>query len=182
MPTTDLNLEDCGSLPKPGPIGRLARLLFAIAILYYLRGLWMIGTDLMTSSGQIQPLLWNGLLPGIFLVSYIINIGYSRSWKKLPAIVSVFLLASATTVGYLIESQIENSILAYTVYWWEFYLSMHLGLAFLLSAIIATPGCEMRAFHHLYSIISGKATKEHVCPVGPLGPIDRWEVRDRQLD
>jgi len=39
-----------------------------------------------------------------------------------------------------------------------------------------TPGCEMRAFHHLYTKITGKPTNEHHCPVGPLHPVDQWEA------
>lgn len=31
----------------------------------------------------------------------------------------------------------------------------------------------MRAFHNLYSGATGKPTKEHYCPVGPLNSIDR---------
>lgn len=42
---------------------------------------------------------------------------------------------------------------------------------------IGTPGCEMRAFHDLYSRLTGVPTKEHYCPVGFLHPIDQWEAR-----
>ena len=51
----------------------------------------------------------------------------------------------------------------------------HLGYSFVLAGILATPGCEMRATHHLFSILSGKPVKEHHCPVGPLNTIDKWE-------
>ena len=40
-----------------------------------------------------------------------------------------------------------------------------------------TPGCEMRAFHDLFSRLTGIQTKEHYCPVGPLHPIDQWEIK-----
>ncbi len=73
----------------------------------------------------------------------------------------------------------ETLVLARTIHIWQLYLSTHLGLAFLVSAVIATPGCEMRAFHHFYSLVTGNATKEHLCPVGPLHPIDQWEAARR---
>lgn len=57
---------------------------------------------------------------------------------------------------------------------WLAYFSAHLGLSFVVSAVIATPGCEMRSLPHLWTLITGRATKEHYCP-GPLDPIDRWE-------
>ncbi|MBU2676993.1 MAG: hypothetical protein KJP16_07900, partial [Gammaproteobacteria bacterium] len=72
---------------------------------------------------------------------------------------------------------IETEILAQTLWVWEVYAFGHLGLAFLVSGLIGTPGCEMRAFHDLYSRVSGMPTKEHFCPIGPLHPIDQWEAR-----
>ncbi len=179
MATTDLKLEEQGSLTKPGPIGRLTRLVFGVICLYYVYSLWSLQGEMLTESGSIKPLIWNGLVPGMFLVSYIVNIGFSRAWKKRPAAASALLLASVATYEYLQSGSISTIILAKAIYWWELYLFGHLGLAFAVSAVIATPGCEMRAFHHLYSIFTGTPTKEHYCPVGPLAPIDRWEAGSR---
>jgi hypothetical protein len=46
-------------------------------------------------------------------------------------------------------------LLGRTIWVWELYLFSHLGLAFVLAALIGTPGCEMRAFHNLYTQVSG---------------------------
>ncbi len=180
MATTDLKLEEHGSLTRPGPIGRLVRLAFGVMCLYYVTGLLSLQGDMLTESGSIKSLIWNGVLPGLFLVSYVINIGFSRAWKKWPAAASAFLLASIAAYGYLQSGSPETLLLAKAIYWWEIYLFTHLGLAFTLSAVIATPGCEMRAFHHLYSLITGTPTKEHSCPVGPLTPIDKWEANHKK--
>ena len=59
---------------------------------------------------------------------------------------------------------------------WMVYWSLHLGGSFVLAALIATPGCEMRAVPHLTSLITGHAAKEHYCP-GFIDPLDRWERR-----
>ncbi len=131
----------------------------------------------MDSQGNVRALLWNGILPGLFLISYVINIGFSRSWKKWPAIVSAVALLAIAVLGYLLDGSFETGVLARAIWVWELYLFAHLGLAFLIAALIGTPGCEMRAFHDLYSRITGRPTKEHYCPVGPLHPIDQWEAR-----
>ena len=55
------------------------------------------------------------------------------------------------------------------------YTFIHLGLSFVLSAILATPGCEMRAIPHLWTLVTGRATKEHYCP-GFLDGLDKWEL------
>ena len=78
--------------------------------------------------------------------------------------------------GYLTEGTIQTSFLARTVWSWDIYLGSHLGIAFIVAGIIGTPGCEMRAFHNLFSRITGIPTKEHHCPIGPLRAIDHWEA------
>ncbi len=81
MATTDLKLSAPGGIPKPGPIGRLLRLGLGALCLYYVFRLANVWGALLTTEGHIRPLLWNGILPGLFLVSYVVNIGFSRSWK-----------------------------------------------------------------------------------------------------
>jgi hypothetical protein len=177
MATTDLKLDEPGTLPRPGPIGRLARLLFGALCLYYVYGLVAVAGSILTSDGSIRPLLWNGIVPGLFLVSYVVNIGFSRAWKKWPAVAGAVSLGTIALIGYLTTGSVETSMLARSIWSWELYVFGHLGTAFLIAAIIGTPGCEMRAFHDLYSRMTRVPTKEHYCPIGPLHPIDQWEAR-----
>lgn len=177
MATTDLKLDEPGSLPKPGPVGRVVRLAFGILCIWYVKGLLDVAASLITEDGNIRPVVWNGIVPAIFLVSYVVNIGFSRAWGRWPAYVSAAVIAAVAAIGFFVEGNIETVLLARVIWVWEGYLFAHLGLAFVISAIIGTPGCEMRAFHDLYSRITGAPTKEHYCPVGPLHPIDQWEAR-----
>ena len=176
MATTDLKLDEPGTLPKPGPIGRLVRLAFGLACLYFVADLLRVFGELFDGA-HVHQIIWTGLAMGLFLSSYIINIGYSRAWKKYPAIVSgaIFLLIG---IGSFFDSgSFESGMLANTIGIWVLYLFTHLGLAFAIAGVIGTPGCEMRAFHDLFSRITGIPTKEHICPVGPLTPVDQWEAR-----
>ena len=177
MATTDLKLDEPGSLPKPGPIGRVVRLLFGLLCLWFVSELLVATRSLVAGNGEILPLVWNGILLGLFLISYVINIGFSRSRGKMPAIASAAFLAVAALASYLSSGTIETNLFARAAWIWELYLFAHLGLSFALSAVIGTPGCEMRAIHDLYSRITGNPTKEHYCPIGPLHPIDQWEAR-----
>ena len=122
-------------------------------------------------------MIWNGIPIGLFLISYIINIGFSRAWKKWPAIVSVSIFGVIAGIGYVMQGTIETNLLERVIWIWELYLFSHLGFAFIIAGVIGTPGCEMRAFHDMYSRLTGVPTKEHYCPVGPLHPIDQWEAR-----
>lgn len=175
MATTDLNLSAPGGISKPGPIGRLLRLGLGVLCLYYVFRLANVWGALLTTEGHIRPLLWNGILPGLFLVSYVVNIGFSRSWKKSPAILSVVTLAGVAAYSWSATGSAEGQASASVLWIWLVYVFGHLGLAFVLSALLATPGCEMRAFHHSWTIVTGQPTAEHHCPIGPLSPVDRWE-------
>ena len=175
MATTDLQLEEPGTLAKPGPVGRLARLAFGVMCVYYVVGLIDVQHSMLSSVGDIRGLIWNGILPGLFLVSYVVNIGYSRAWKKWPAVVSGGVLLLVAAYGYYSQGTLETQMLAQTIWFWELYIFAHLGLSFLLCALLGTPGCEMRAIHDLYAKLTGSEAREHHCPVGPLSSIDRWE-------
>ena len=177
MATTDLKLDEPGSLPKPGPVGRLVRLAFGLLCAWYVKGLIDVADTLVTSDGHIRTLIWNGILPGLFLVSYVINIGFSRAWRKWPAIVSAVVILSVAGIGYLMEGAVEAALLAHVIWIWELYVFSNLGFAFLIAGLIGTPGCEMRAFPALSSRLTGTPTREHYCPIGPLPPIDQWESR-----
>ncbi len=177
MATTDLKLDEPGSLPRPGPVGRLLRLALGILCLWHVYGLIQVSGNLMGTDGSIRPLILNGVIIGLFLVSYIVNIGFSRAWKKWPAVISAAALAIIAGIGYALEGMIETNLLARSIWSWQLYVFSHLGLAFIIAGAIGTPGCEMRAFHDLYSRLTGVPTKEHYCPVGPLHPIDQWEAR-----
>jgi hypothetical protein len=177
--TTDLRLDEPGSLPKPGSVGRVARLALGLICAWYVHGLLNVTNDLLTNGGHIRTVVWNGVVIGLFLVSYIINIGYSRAWKKWPALVSAGVFIGLAGLGYVSQGNFETELLARAIWGWELYLFAHLGLAFIIASVIGTPGCEMRAMHDLYSRITGVPTKEHYCPIGPLHLIDQWEARRR---
>jgi hypothetical protein len=173
--TTDLQLEAPGSLPKPGPVGRLVRAVFGVMCLWYVLRLVESSSSLFSAENHINPIVWNGLIVGLFLISYVVNIGFSRPWKKWPALASGGLFITLAGIGYLMTGSMETEFLARAIWGWEIYLFFHLGAAFIISALIGTPGCEMRALHDLYSRLTGISTREHYCPIGPLHPIDQWE-------
>lgn len=175
MATTDLQLEEPGTLTKPGPVGRLMRLTFGALCVYYVVGLIDVQQSMQNSEGHIRGVIWNGILPSLFLVSYVVNIGFSRAWKKWPAIVSGGVLLLVAAYGFYSQGMLETAILAQAIWVWELYIFTHLGLSFLLSALLGTPGCEMRAIHDLRAKLTGSQAREHLCPVGPLRSIDRWE-------
>ena len=180
MATTDLKLSTPGSLPRPGPVGRIVSLSFGMLCIWQVTGLLQVTGDLLSNDDHIRSVLWNGLPIGLFLVSYVVNIGFTKSWKKRPVVISASVFLLIASFGYLSQGIFETNLLAQVIWGWELYVFSHLGLAFVLSGIIGSAGCEMRAFHELYTRITGVPTKEHYCPIGPLHSIDQWEAQRGQ--
>jgi hypothetical protein len=117
---------------------------------------------------------WILLLAAYKWTPYVINIGLRRDWKRRPR----HVIAAAILALIVVD------LIAYGTWWapplgtflwvWLLYFSAHLGVSFIVSALIATPGCEMRALPHLWTQLSGRQTDEHYCP-GVLNNIDKWE-------
>ena len=83
------------------------------------------------------------------------------------------LLYEARTIG----EEVDHPLFGAALWAWLVYFFAHLGVSFILSAIIATPGCEMRAIPHLFGKISGRAVAEHHCPASFITGIDAWESK-----
>jgi hypothetical protein len=115
----------------------------------------------------------------IALAPYVVNIGFGVNFGAKPRYALIMLWAVAAFAGYLLENILRSQILWSVVEVTQIYIYGHLGISFLLSAILATPGCEMRAIPHLLGKMSGSGSKEHYCP-GFIDNIDRWELRRKQ--
>lgn len=110
-----------------------------------------------------------------WLTPYVVNIGFTKNWRRAPQWAVLVLAAIALVIDLAVFGTWWAPPLGFLVWAWLVYFSAHLGISFVLSALVATPGCEMRAIPHLWTLTTGRSTKEHYCP-GPLDRIDRWEA------
>ncbi len=177
---TALNMQPAGSLVRPGPIGRAVRLLLGLWALVYVAQLWQFRHAFF--QGDFADVLdfLIGVPVGLYLVSYVINIGWGVNGKKWPLWISLALFALAGALGWLIDGSLASPVLGGVVFLWLLYVFEHLGLSFALAAILGTPGCEMRALPDLFARLRDHKAQEHCCPVGPLHALDAWEARRRQ--
>ncbi len=179
--STELRLDEPGTLVRPGPVGRLVRLGFGVLCLSFLWKVLQTGTDLLTTTLISLIDLSIGIIIALLLFSYVVNIGFSKDWRRLPLVAIVILFVLSGLVSWMQSGIFWGPILGGVVLVWLIYIYAHLGLSFILAAVVATPGCEMRAIPHLWTLVTGQQTKEHYCPVGPLHRIDQWEAaRKRQ--
>jgi len=180
--STETQFEQTGSLSPPGPIGRLVRLVFGLGTLYAFFQFVDIGfldaqkADRFFSwQAPTHPSFWLPVLFFFWVCPYVVNIGFSRNWRRKPQWILLAAVTIAAIGAYFQGGSLWSPAMAWLILIWLLYVTAHLGFAFLLAAILGTPGCEMRAFHHLWTILTGKETKEHYCP-GQLDKIDKWEA------
>ena len=175
-----LELVDQGRLSRPGPIGRLVRLLLGILCLYALWELITIAPYFIERPIELLPNLVLMVFVVLCVFNYVVNIGFSKDWKSYPLFLSLSVFVIVGSIGFLITGSAESRALGVLIVLWMGYFYVHLGTSFVLAAIIATPGCEMRAIPELLGKITKKGVKEHHCPSSIISGIDRWE-NDRRM-
>ncbi len=174
--STELRLDEPGTLVRPGPVGRFVRLGFGVLCLSFLWRVLQTGTDILTPTLSSLIDLSIGAVYALRLFNYVVNIGFSKDWRRRPLGAVVMLFVLAGLAGWMQSGLFWGPILGGVVLAWLLYIYAHLGLSFILAAVLSTPGCEMRAIPHLWSLVMGQPTKEHYCPLGPLHRIDQWEA------
>jgi hypothetical protein len=157
-----LQMVNEGTLNPPGPLGRLVRLSMGLACFYALYVLVLHIQSIIQTPVSVLPNIAILVSAAIFIINYVINIGFGKSWGRWP---SYFSLGAALLLAVMA--------------WLAFGTPDHplFGAALCLSAIIATPGCEMRAIPHLFGKIYGRAVAEHHCPASFITKIDVWESK-----
>jgi hypothetical protein len=172
-----LQLVAPGSLTRPGVIGRAVRLCLGAACLY---ALWTVLRQADNTSAlpiaTLSARLWLVLAP-LCIFSDVVNIGFSKNWGHRPLVAALGLLVLFALAARFVSGSLDSPLLGIPLNAWLAYSYGHLGLCFVLSALLATPGCEMRALPELLGRITGRPSPEHHCPVSFIDRIDAWERR-----
>lgn len=90
-------------------------------------------------------------------------------------VVSLSTLGLAASLAYAVSGSFDSSILGIPLNLWLAYFYGHLGLSFVVSAAIATRGCEMRSMPELFGTVRGSPADEHPCPASFITMLDSWE-------
>ncbi len=173
--STELRLDEPGTLPRPGIIGRTVRLLFA-ALCHFalLRVLEQRGDFLVSTSTALAQFVV-AIAVAFWVFPHVVNIGFSKGWRRRPQAEIVLLLLVAAAASWVFYGGILGPPLGLVMFVWLIYVFGHLGVSFALATVLATPGCEMRAIPHFWTVMTGRKTKEHYCTFY-LYRIDIWEA------
>ncbi len=174
--TKNFSFQKSGTLKGPGPIGRIIRLLFGLGCLFFIIMIMIKGTAVLVGfSLPRHPGWWVGIAVGFYVFSYIINIGYTRTWGRWPQLIIGLVIIIIVAFNLIRWESFWGPSLGWFILFWLAYVYGHFGISFILAGVLATPGCEMRAIPDFWARISGHESKEHGCP-GFIGQVDRWEA------
>ena len=175
-----LELVVPGTLVRPGPVGRLTRLGLGAFCLYAVGNIVLDAEAIVARPFSSLDNLIVLIVFALFAFNYVVNIGYSKSWGRRPLVVSLVVLGLSASVAFLVSGTPDGPIFGVPLTLWLGYFYAHLGIAFVLAALIATPGCEMRSIPEVFGRVTGNLSQEHYCPATFITKIDAWEQQRLQ--
>lgn len=169
-----------GSLVRPSLVGRGVRLALGAAILASLPGLVASFPAFRAAArAPSSPAFWALAALLVGSAHHIVDLGLGVAWGRRPRTVLLAGLALAAAAGLAVHGRLWAPPLALTLWATILVLALPLGVAFVLAALLATPGCEMRAFADAGARLRGRDAREHHCP-GGIDAFDRLELRLRR--
>lgn len=166
-----------GTLVKPGPIGRIVRLLLGVWCCYGAVHFAESPGDFLRQDAAPADLFIGPAL-AFWLLPPVVNLGWGVNWKNRPRLVFLLLCGAAVVADLAFYGAFWAPPLGLLLWIVTVYTLGHLGVSFLLAVFLATPGCEMRAIPDLIGRLRGRKALEHHCP-GPFTPLDNWEAKLR---
>lgn len=171
--TPILNPPDV-QLPKPGPIGRLGRLVLGALSLMFVSSAVQFSQAFITLS-HIDPLMYAIVIAITFWVlPEVVDLGLTVGWGRRLRWAILGLCAAAIGLDLILYKEFWGPPLGIILFIVSVLTHTYLGTSHVLAALIATPGCEMRAIPHLAALVRGKSTEAVVCP-GHWSAVDTWE-------
>lgn len=161
-----------------GVIGRILRTLLGLYQLYFVISVLPLYDYFMSHTLPTNLKYWAFVVWAFLVLNPVINIGFMVKWRRRPQIVFLITAALATIFNFWQYGNLWGAPLNFLIFIMVIYVHTHLGIAHILSGIIATPGCEMRAFSHLKAILTKGKSEAHICP-GIWDKFDKWEANKK---
>ena len=178
--------------PRTGPIGRLARLGWALLAALVLASLVGPQGSARFRNPHIlsEPSAW--FLHGLMVLTFVLTVGtiaanlYGDRVARRVQRASIVAIAVAVLVAGAIGASTHGAFwgvpLADTVWYFDVFVLAAQFIAFALAALAGTPGCEINVWSELISRVRSRTvgrTEGLACVVG-LTLIDRWEAQRRR--
>ena len=132
--------EKPGSLPKPGPIGRMIRIVSGCVLLYFFIVTLTNFGNYVSLTVPKHPLMCLGVALSFYFLAYVVNVGFTITWGRWLQLILVAAAMATVVFDLLIYRSFWGPPLGLLVFALLAYVTGHLGLSFILAGILATPG------------------------------------------
>jgi len=134
--STETQFEQPGSLSSPGPIGRLVRLALGLWITYAFFQFMDIGfldaqiADRFFSwRAPTHPSFWLSVAIFFWVFPYVVNIGFSRNWRRKAQWFLEGAVVVAAAAGYALAGSLWSPAMGWLILIWLLYVTAHLGVS-----------------------------------------------------
>lgn len=128
-----------GSMAKPLPIGRVARLLSGGGTLFYF-GWLIINFPELVGSDVPHWGWWIGVGFAFWYFPDLVTVGFSRSWGRWPQAAALLLPLALVLVDLAAYGSVWAPPLGWGVFSFTAFFFGYVGLSFILAAAFAVPG------------------------------------------
>ena len=132
--------ERPGTVEGPGPIGRVVRIVAGIVFLALFILTVTSYTEIVSSDVPTSLLLWFGVAFSFWVFGYQVNVGFTVTWGRWPHLIVLLLALVAVVLDLSIYGSLWGPPLGLIVFLLLASVTGHIGLSFILAAILATPG------------------------------------------
>ena len=162
----------------PGIRGRILRILVGILQIWFV-SFMLASFDELVYSSPIVSIAWLAYFSGIAYayrwLHVVIDLGFGVRWGHQVRRGYLIVVLATLVLDFVLYGSFWGPPLGLALIILGLYFHIHLGIAHILSGFLATPGCEMRSYAHLATIVMGREiTDAAICP-GSWTPLDRWE-------
>ena len=131
-----------GTLPRPGPVGRIVRLLMGLLVLRFLAGnvVQFEGFVAPRSSSDLPASLLFGSLFAFVLFGEVVRRGIGPRWARPAQMTLAAVLFGVMAIDLVWYGDWWGPPMGLLVFVVIVYTLAHLGVSFLVAAAFATPG------------------------------------------
>ena len=133
------NFVEPGTAPKPLPIGRAARLLFAAGTGFYFAWNIIRHSALVSADIPISG-YWIGVAIAWWYSSDLVVVGFSQRWGRWPQVVLLPVALALSVANLIAFGSPWSPLLAWGIFGFIEFFYGSIAISFLLAAIFGVPG------------------------------------------
>lgn len=125
---------------RPGLLGRGVRMVLGVGLLVLSMETLLTPTDWINATIPRSPAMWLGAALCFYVLRGVPDKGFQRAWGHWPQLITVFLAIMTIVYNLVFTGNWWGPLLGALMFVLIVYVTVHLGLSFVLASILAHPG------------------------------------------